>query len=261
MVDSIPLLSPKPASSSISSDMDEWGPSPPSTRTQFSRDSENRALWLIVLGCLISIGTVLLNIAHFRQQYTVTPHNKLEYPNPYIGLENAILKDVALHAPILNFPLLLSQINMSDPAVAYEDLHHWSSNFGMIYPEDRTFLVSSEVSTIIQIRTIDFAMERCVLTLAVPSIEDQKDSGKELISSAGPLSLDIWALDSMYDIDPHTLSWFTRPVRSHLLTTIVFSDPGQFESPSFSCPSRTLHTFEDAKLPHLAIFLMQHPSD
>lgn len=104
-----------------------------------------------------------------------------------------------------------------------------------------------------------------MLTLAVPSAEDQKNSGKELISSAGPLSLAIWALDSMDAIDPHTLSWSTRPVRSRFLTMMVFSDPGQFESPSFACPSRTLHTFEvscgkpdcylrfqqDAKLPHL----------
>lgn len=164
MVDYIPLLRTKPT---LSSDIDEWGPSPSSTRTQSttsmcrfccgtqpnfcSADSENRKLWLIFLGCVISIGTVLFNIAHARQSFAVTvvPPNKLKYPNPYIGLENAILEDVALPAPILNFPLLLAQINMSDRSVAYEDLHPWSSDFGMIYPEDRTFLVSSEVCHVV----------------------------------------------------------------------------------------------------------------
>ncbi|KAJ6484014.1 hypothetical protein C8R45DRAFT_999949 [Mycena sanguinolenta] len=274
MADCNPLLSLEPASSSISCDIHEWGPSPSSARTKSSDKWENRTLLLISLGCMISMATLLLNLTYFRQSYTAISQNKLDYPNPYIGLENAMLKDVTSPAPIMNFPLFLGQINMSDSAVADEDLYHWTSSFGTIYPEDRTFLVSSEASTIAQFRAIDFAMERCVLTLAVPSVEDQGTSGKKTISSPGPISLAIWALDSTDDMDPRTLSWFTRPARSHLLTTIIFSVSGYFESPPFSCPSRTLHTFEiscgtpecylrfhqDSKPPFLAIFLMQHPS-
>ncbi|KAJ6609542.1 hypothetical protein B0H10DRAFT_1769624, partial [Mycena sp. CBHHK59/15] len=86
------------------------------------------------------------------------PPTKLTYPNPYIGLENAVLTDAAPAKPIINFPLLLAQINSSEPSEVYMQLTQWPTAFGMIYPELRYF----------EFRTIDFGMERCAATLEIP---------------------------------------------------------------------------------------------
>jgi hypothetical protein len=61
-----------------------------------------------------------------------------------MGLDNAVLVDPSPVAPIINFPLLLAQINSSDPSAIYLQQPHAPTSFGMIYPEDRDFLVNSE---------------------------------------------------------------------------------------------------------------------
>jgi hypothetical protein len=70
--------------------------------------------------------------------------SKLRYPNPYIGLENAVLTETDPAAPIINFPLLLSQINSSNPTAVYPQQPHSPTSFGMIYTEDREFMVNNE---------------------------------------------------------------------------------------------------------------------
>ncbi|KAJ7107818.1 hypothetical protein C8R44DRAFT_533146, partial [Mycena epipterygia] len=171
----------------------------------------------------------------------------LTYPNPYIGLDNAMLTDAAPAKPIINFPLLLAQINSSEPSAVYMQLTQWPTAFGMIYPELRHFeliYIIPQVSTVVQFRTIDFGMERCVATLEIPEVPVVY---KNFSSSAKPCPLEVWSLDSPDDIQPRTLSWAARPRRTNLLTTMLVGQPPVLlQSPSFPCPSRTLFTFEIA---------------
>ncbi|KAJ6543329.1 hypothetical protein B0H10DRAFT_1970448 [Mycena sp. CBHHK59/15] len=111
----MPLLS-EPTMPSSSAEIEEWGSPPPSEPRKASRGGPgDRTVWLILLACLISIATLIFNIARLAHSDDIEPQVKLDYPNPYVGLENAILKHPVTPAPILNFPLLLAQINTSDP--------------------------------------------------------------------------------------------------------------------------------------------------
>ncbi|KAF8183860.1 hypothetical protein K438DRAFT_1484773, partial [Mycena galopus ATCC 62051] len=117
---------------------------------------------------------------------------------------------------------------------------------GEVYPEEREFLVTHEVFTVAQFRTIDFAMERCVATLEIPSLADVERLARKKVSiSNEPCMLQIWSLDTASDAQPRTFSWTSRPRRISLLTTmIVGSLPSLFSSSFFRCASRTTLAFE-----------------
>lgn len=235
---------------------------------------------MMILACIVCVITTIVNVTALNSLISVArleslpTKTSLEYPDPYVGLENAHLHDPSLLPPIYNFPRVLALINISDPSSVYLDLHHWASGFGMIYPNDRQFLVSSQISTVAQFRTLDFGMERCVLSLMVPSSSAlQEARSNKTVTYLPATSLNIWRLKASGDIDRKSLSWINRPPRDTLLTTMSIS-PGQntFESPEFHCPSRSLQNFElscatpkchlqfqqDMKEPYLALFLTQH---
>jgi hypothetical protein len=70
----------------------------------------------------------------------------LEFVDTYIGLDSAIYDaPPTIPNPISNYPLLVAQINSSNPEMVYLDTHRWMSRMGMIYPEDRRIIVTSEV--------------------------------------------------------------------------------------------------------------------
>ncbi|KAJ6513571.1 hypothetical protein C8R47DRAFT_1286223 [Mycena vitilis] len=100
------------------------------------------------------------------------PSLKLTYPNSYIGLEKAVINDTTRAQPIVNFPLVLAQINSSKPLSEELKRNRLFSEYGEIYPREREFLVTHEVLTIAQFRMIDFRMESCSATLQVPSLAD-----------------------------------------------------------------------------------------
>ncbi|KAJ7724806.1 hypothetical protein B0H16DRAFT_1239792, partial [Mycena metata] len=172
--------------------------------------------------------------------------DEIAYPNPYIGLEHAVLTDISPPAPIVNFPLVLAQINSSNPKSVYLQQPRTLTTFGMIYPQEREFINGvSQVSTIIQFRTLDFRMERCIAVLEIPSPADVHDFPTRPLCYRTTHRLEIWLLDAADDIDQHTLSWITRPRRTRLLSTMAVR-PGHnlLESPTFTCSARTLVTLE-----------------
>ncbi|KAJ7493671.1 hypothetical protein FB451DRAFT_1215106 [Mycena latifolia] len=261
-----------------------WGSPVPKTAAHHSPTSlqrivqdTDRTVWFVLLACLVSVGSLVLNIAKFNSGLYAAPPSptKLIYPNPYIGLEKAVLTDAAPPAPIVNFPMLLAQVNSSDPTAVYLQQPHSPTAFGMIYPEEREFMVDKEISTIAQFRALDFGMERCVATLAIPSPDEVKNLPSKSISSSNePCPLEVWTLDAPEDISPRTLSWAALPRRIERLTTLVVH-PGRnlLDSPPFPCPARTLHAFElsystpachlhfrqDKKSPRLAFYVTQYP--
>ncbi|KAJ7160002.1 hypothetical protein C8R43DRAFT_1124367 [Mycena crocata] len=278
-----PLLS-DPEAASVSNN-DDWDSPESKSIHAHARSrsllggSTKRTDHLVLLACLTSVASLFLNITrfHLHANSPSTARGKLGYPNPYIGLERAILKDTTPPAPIVNFPLVLAQINSSEPGTIYLQQPHSPTFFGMIYPEDRDFLVTNQVSTIVQFRSLDFQMEQCIAMLVTPSpTDEQKFPNKNVSSSIEPFPLEIYSLREAVDLDPYALSWSTRPARGEILTTLGFL-PGQenvLESPAFDCPARTLITLEihcatpnchlrfrqDKKAPRLAFFITQYSS-
>lgn len=75
-----------------------------------------------------------------------TPAGRLEFVSQYIGLDRAIRDPESPPLrPILNFPLLISPINASDPDKAMNLPRKWKSSFGMVYLQERHFTVSGSV--------------------------------------------------------------------------------------------------------------------
>jgi hypothetical protein len=117
------------------------------TDNESNKHSTRRTSWIVIIACALSILSTAVNVAAnvFRKSSNFSSTASLEYPNQYVGLETARLHDISILPPIVNFPLLLAQINASDPSTVFADLHRWPSGFGMVYPEDRRFLVSDKV--------------------------------------------------------------------------------------------------------------------
>ncbi|KAF7305434.1 hypothetical protein HMN09_00796000 [Mycena chlorophos] len=254
--------------------------------------TDRRTLLLLIFASFAAVLSIALNLLNLRPvpETSKAPNpTKLKYPNPYIGLEHAVLPtDIPPAKPILNTPLLLAQVNRSAPAQVYPQTPKWDSTFGMIYSEDREVVVDSEVSTIAQFRALDFGMESCVLTLEIPSPNIADAEGLSLpykavtIAPTATLSLEIYTLAASDDpIIPATLSWKTRPERVNLLSTFTFNalqtekDGALLRSDAFDCPARSVLTFEmafrescascrlrflqDHKPPRLGLYIMQHP--
>ncbi|KAJ7744016.1 hypothetical protein DFH07DRAFT_943075 [Mycena maculata] len=277
------LLSSSPGQGDEDAPATSWGPfnangNDPSRRRRCYRTSEptDCSVWFVLCACMVSVIASWVHIGAVQPTPPLakSSQTKLTYPNPYVGLESAVLTEAARPAPIINFPLLLAQINSSDPTAVYVQQPHWNSLFGMIYPEDREFMVSNEVSTITQFRTLDFGMERCVVTLGIPSEEGIEDlPEKTVFRPDGPFTLEIWTLDSDERIDPTALTWANRPPMSDLLATMIVQ-PGYnlLDSMPFPCPARTFLAFEircstptcylrfrqDKKTPRLAFFVTQY---
>lgn len=105
---------------------------------------------------------------------------------------------------------------------------------------------NNQVSTVAQFRTLDFGMEHCVATLAIPSQEQIQDIPSKNISRFNDsFPLEIWALDAKDGISPQRLTWASRPARIGLLTTMVVRQGyNLLDSPIFPCPARSFLAFE-----------------
>lgn len=117
----------------------------------FSEPLERRALRMVVwagaasMACTaLTLGLLLFSPTAFSSEPLPS---SLEFASPYIGLERAIHHSNESLPPIVNFPILMAQIDSSQPHKVFYDTHRWDSSFGMIYPRDRRFEVSPTVLT------------------------------------------------------------------------------------------------------------------
>ncbi|RXW12898.1 hypothetical protein EST38_g12955 [Candolleomyces aberdarensis] len=121
---------------------------------------------------------------------------------------------------------------------------------GVAFPDDRHFIVNPEFSTIVQLKSLDWGMERCVLNAVLPTKTKELDPA---IHMNGTNVLDIWALDFDEEIsfhDPRT--WSKAPKRRSHFAQFVFPLSTVWSSAEFRCPSLTWNTFEFACAPMTA---------
>jgi len=246
-----------------------------STRRKGNNSPRN---WqLIALACLICVACTITNLFFVRhsQSQQITSFRRLERRSTYIGLEKLSRGNTSTSlGPISNFPSLLAQIDEAQPHRVFIDSHRWFSASGVVYPEDRRFLLTPGVSTVARFRILDFGMERCTLTGAIPSLSALNEANRTISLFESPVIIQVWRLQSETDLDPHTLSWASRPRRESLLTSWSISPGDHPETYSFPCLSGSLHVFEFAcagaschldfqqsnKEPDFAFFLVQQQS-
>ncbi|TFK35072.1 hypothetical protein BDQ12DRAFT_635563 [Crucibulum laeve] len=244
--------------------------------------SKDRRLTLVTISAaILALTCTLVNVSflfHWNSPSTfsfISGIKELEYADTYVGLDTAIYETPLIPPkPISNFPLVIAQVNRSDPRTVYLDNHRYMSALGMIYPEDKKVLITNEVSTVMQFRILDFGMESCKLNVTIPSGDEAKADKKNATISSDPLVLDIWYLQASKGVDTSRLSWSTLPKRQGLFTSLRIEAGRTTQSPEFHCRSGSLYTFEltcsdprchlefqqDMKVPRLAFFLSQESS-
>ena len=158
--------------------------------------------------------------------------------------------------PILIYPNLISVVNSAEPSRAYsDDPVRFAEIGGLVPPADRQFKVTpevclsvnvlhnvshrmSQVSTVVEFRSIDYKMEHCELTVTTPPA-----SATNVTLGLGDNVVDIWNVKSDYPLNAKVLTWNTRPARVSKVDSITVTH-GMSYTHRFSCPSDTLHAFE-----------------
>lgn len=188
--------------------------------------------------------------------------SKLRRPSQFIGFDR-INRSLAPEAKQLtNYPFLMSQIDSSseytvtNSAESTRDM----TEIGMIVHERSRMTVTNtvsslisqalstlkshllfQISTIVQFRSIDYGMEKCEITLSIPAEKSSDVSALSL--SPSPFSIRLSLMQEPFALDPHTLSWSTRPsVVSNIATFQV--SRGITWNRNLSCEIDELLTFE-----------------
>ena len=201
-------------------------------------------------------------------------------PNPYPNLDSVFRN--ATHdpfPPILSLSQLLLQVHTSDPErELHEEAREHYTTLGVVYPDDRHFIVTPSVSppflfllqaflqrvgpqitTIVQFRTLDYGMERCTLHASLPDKTDALDPATTIVY---PSTLDIWRLNIDSEITQHRPeSWKIAPKRKSLFGTFEFPQGEDWASDDFHCLSLSYTTLEftcSAKTPDCHVDFWQN---
>ncbi|KAI0775093.1 hypothetical protein BD413DRAFT_472031 [Trametes elegans] len=166
-------------------------------------------------------------------------------PNPYMYLDKLLVNTTETFPPITNFPQVMFQIDAADPSrLMREDERGRATYFGAVYPEDRHVLITAEVSTVVQFRNLDYAMERCVLNMSLPSDTTAFDPA---ITVDEGCPVEVWMLENTPELAQDIAGPLSAaPARHELLTTVPFPTSGSRQSRAFRCPSGTFTTVEFA---------------
>ncbi|KAI0787539.1 hypothetical protein C8Q74DRAFT_1315427 [Fomes fomentarius] len=164
-------------------------------------------------------------------------------PNPYLYLDKILANTTQKFDPITNFPPVALQFDNTDHKRRMrEEERGRPTSFGTVYPDDRRILVNDKVSTVVQFRNIDYAMERCVLNIVLPERNGTFDPNVKL---ADPSIVDVWLLDGPTEFSRYIRgSMDYAPKRRELLTTLTFSRSGPSRSSEFHCTSGEFTTLE-----------------
>ncbi|EDR06627.1 uncharacterized protein LACBIDRAFT_294591 [Laccaria bicolor S238N-H82] len=124
----------------------------------------------------------------------------------------------------------------------HEETREHDTTLGVVYPDDRHFIISPNITTIVQFRTLDYGMERCTLHASLPDKTDALDPAATIVH---PSTLDIWRLNIDYEITRHRPeSWKFAPLRKSLFGTFEFPQGEDWASDDFHCRSLSYTTLE-----------------
>ncbi|EIM85255.1 uncharacterized protein STEHIDRAFT_33169, partial [Stereum hirsutum FP-91666 SS1] len=86
--------------------------------------------------------------------------------NAYIGLDRLPFPKSLKGKEILNFPLTIGRVTFDDPNfVIPTETPDVPSPEGVVFPDVREILISSTISTVAEVRVLDFGMERCHVSI------------------------------------------------------------------------------------------------
>jgi hypothetical protein len=131
------------------------------------------------------------------------------------------------------------------------------THLGDVWPEDRHILVSKRTcefyrllscsqrshgtATVLQYRHRDFDMEKCVLSVTIPTPADGFDPAVHITNSS---RVNIYQLDSDAEELLPSISWGIAPPRRRKLMTVDFDSTTNVTSRPYHCLSGAFSTFE-----------------
>jgi len=202
--------------------------------------SQRRSVKLsLIIGSLCTLLNLLIfHSARDDRARTFRDVARLRRPNQFIGLDELQSETIS---PRSIHPQLLSIINKSEPSRAYGDdpakLSLWH---GFWPPEERTFQVTSEVSTIAEFMTVDYKMEDCQLQIITPTVRSDSSS---LTLCPSSNTIDIYSIKVSEPLEAKSLTWSSRPSRLAKIGTVDVMMGTKFTY-SFLCPLQSLWAFE-----------------
>ncbi|KAF5381202.1 hypothetical protein D9757_007864 [Collybiopsis confluens] len=167
---------------------------------------------------------------------------KLRRPSHFIGFDQITRVSPPSPAQFVNFPILVSQIDRSEPRKVFPvDSRRYQSIIGTINPDDRQVRATKDVSTVVQFMAIDYAMEICELRLLL-SLSTLPLS---ISPSPKPLTLTLNRLDTNTNLDPRSLSFSSRPpTKAKLADIVVDRTKGIDWTRRLPCSMHEVLTFE-----------------
>ncbi|KAJ3927217.1 MAG: hypothetical protein NXY57DRAFT_926681 [Lentinula lateritia] len=151
-----------------------------------------------------------------------------------------------VYDPIINLPRVSVQTSsrQQEKSIHYPDETLITDN-GLVPVYSMKLQVSSEISTIIQFRTIDYGMENCSLVLTVPmtltgnSSFEAPDFDKQKASQ-----IHIWAVSQLSKLDSQNITWNTKPPLRTFLGQLDARMGFTATISNFPCKSGAYFTFE-----------------
>ncbi|PPR06719.1 hypothetical protein CVT24_013039 [Panaeolus cyanescens] len=131
----------------------------------------------------------------------------LRRPSQFVGLDELYSAHFPPSRKLENYPILLASIDKANPSkVSNVGLEIYHPLVGSVLPDARQF----RVSTIFQLRALDFRLDRCKLIVEFPNTTDPN-----------PTHLDLFLLDQPHRIHEAQLSYSKRPKRRSLVSHIT----------------------------------------
>ncbi|KAF9030274.1 hypothetical protein BJ165DRAFT_1520037 [Panaeolus papilionaceus] len=163
----------------------------------------------------------------------------LRRPSQFVGLDELYSAYFPSARKTENYPILLAWVDKGNPSkVSNFDLEIYHPLVGSVLPDARQFrLHRDEVSSIFQLRALDFRLDRCKLIIEFPNT-----------TNPNPTHLDLFLLDQPYRIHEAQLSYSKRPARKNLVSQITVQSGMTYTYP-FICASERIFTFELACSP------------
>ncbi|VDB90021.1 unnamed protein product [Peniophora sp. CBMAI 1063] len=223
------------------------------TRRLTSDLHEHIVLWaLYVVSVCAALSAIAVGYAIWNQPGIITVAlksdlKKLEWRSTYIDFDvlygpNArgprpIFAPFIQHAAIMAPVSRVHVSNVYTPPTKYALLPHE----GYASVQSRRLLVTDEMSTIAQFRTLDWGMDNCTVEIVLPPITNDVTTLNRIHA---PSEIALWLLDPSSELDVKKLSFSTKPARVTSLGRLTVSPGVNVTSPTFTCPRDAFPTIE-----------------
>ncbi|KAK0184026.1 hypothetical protein F5146DRAFT_1145989 [Armillaria mellea] len=204
-----------------------------------------------IIDCVAVIILTALRSGVMVSQTMISPDD-LPLRNAYPNLDKLYQdrpSSFVLKAPIYNSPLLVGQISHHEPDTVFpqpmEEYVENSSGYSRLVHQH--YLLSDQLTTIVQFRTRDYGFESCTFAFKMPTSNSSKShtitDNPNVLNNV--TSIKISTIPVSHRLRMKSLSWRSVPSsRIHVSSLNISTSGVTVEGSPFYCPSGAYLTFE-----------------